>query len=90
MATPNPDSSTIVITSTQGASVEVRALVNGELFGPFLASIPPFGRAVIPLDIAATGAPVLVTADNPVSVEAQVVELGARLLTVPGIPTVDQ
>lgn len=90
VATPNPDAATVVITSTQGASVEVRALVNGELFGPYLASIPPFGRAVVPLDIAATGAPVLVTADSPVSVEAQVVELGTRLLTLPGIPTVEQ
>ncbi len=88
--TPSGDAATIVVTSTQGASVEVRALVNGELFGPFVATVGAFGRTVIPLEIAATGAPVLVTADNPISVEAQVVEPGERLLAIPGIPTVDR
>lgn len=88
--TPDSDAATIIVTSTQGASVEVRALVNGELFGPFVATVGAFGRAVVPLEIAATGAPVLVTADAPISVEAQVVEPGQRLLAIPGIPTVDR
>ncbi len=88
--TPADGSAAIVVTSTQGASVEIRALVNGVLEGPFLASVAPFGRAVVPLDIAAVGAPVLVEADGPVSVEAHLVVPGERMAVVPGLPTVDQ
>ena len=89
-ATPAPNSTVVVVTSPQDASIEVWALVNGEMAGPFRESVPAGGRAIVPLDVASAGAPVLVTSDAPVSVEAQVVVLDDRLTTVPGIPTVDQ
>ena len=90
VATPTADATTIVVTSTQEATVEVVALANGELQGPFRATVAPGARAIIPLPIIAGGASVIVTSDVPVSVEAQVVELGRRMSVVPGIPTVDQ
>lgn len=90
VATPNNDSSVIVVTSPQEAAIEIWALVNGELQGPFRASVGPGGRAIVPLRASSSGAPVLVISDAPVSVEAQVVVVDDRLATVPGIPTVDQ
>lgn len=90
VATPNNDSSVIVVTSPQEAAIEIWALVNGELQGPFRASVGPGGRAIVPLPASSSGAPVLVISDAPVSVEAQVVVVDDRLATVPGIPTVDQ
>lgn len=90
VATPTADSSVVVVTSPQEAAIEIWALVNGELQGPFRASIAPGGRVIVPLRVSSSGAPVLVISDAPVSVEAQVVVLDDRLATVPGIPTVDQ
>jgi hypothetical protein len=90
VATPTPDAAAIIVTSTQEATVEVAALANGELQGPFRATVAPGARVIIPLPVVASGAAVIVTSDVPVSVEAQVVEAGQRMVVLPGIPTVDQ
>lgn len=87
---PTDDSTVVIVTSTQETSVEVFVLVNGELRGPARATIAPGGRAIVPLAAATSGGPVLVTADAPVSVEAQIVTPGVGLSIVPGIPTVDR
>ena len=88
--TPTPDSTVVIVTSPQEANIEVHVLVNGELQGPLRASIAAGGRAIIPLAVASSGAPVIVTSDAPISVEAQIVVLDGYLATVPGIPTVIQ
>ncbi len=90
VATPSPDATVIIVASTREAAVEIKALVNGELQGPFRASVPPGGRSIVPLPISAAGASIVVTSDAPISVEAQVVDLAQRMAVVPGIPTVDQ
>lgn len=87
---PTDDSTVVIVTSPQEAAVEVSILVNGELQGPIRASVAPGGRAIIPVAATSSGAPILVTSDAPISVEAQVVVLDDRLTTVPGIPTVNQ
>lgn len=89
VSTPSPTATVVVVTSPQGAHVEVRALVNGELQAPFQADVVPDGRAVIPLSVTVPGVPVLVTATAPVSVEAQVVVPDGRLATVAAVPTVN-
>jgi hypothetical protein len=86
--TPAENAAVVVVTSPTDASVEVRALVNGELQGPLRAVVPPGGRALISLPAGSAGVPVLVTADAPISVEAQVVVPDQRLATVAGVPTV--
>jgi hypothetical protein len=85
---PAENSTVVVVTSPQEAAVEVFVLVNGELQGPLRVSVPPGGRAVVPLPPTGTGAPVLVTASTPISVEAQVVVADSKLATVAGVPTV--
>ena len=89
LATPDEDATVVVASSSQGANVEVRALVNGELLGPFSGSVAPFGRVIIPVDLPVSGAPLLVTADGPVAIEGQVVAPDTGLTVVPGVPTVD-
>ncbi|MFV0257076.1 MAG: DUF5719 family protein [Acidimicrobiales bacterium] len=83
-----PSASVIVVTAPQDASIEVRALVNGEMAGPFLADVAAGGRAIVPLDIAGPGAAVLVESTGPVSVEAQVVNPGVSYDVIAGVPTV--
>jgi hypothetical protein len=87
ISTPTPESSVVVVTAPEDATVEVTAFVNGVEEGPFRATVPAGGRAVIPLSITAGGAPVIVDADVPVSAEAQVVNLGTSYATVAGAPT---
>lgn len=90
LPTPSADSAAVIITAPNEASVEVMALVNGEFQGPFQATVAPFGRAIIPIALPTSGAPVVVTANTPISVEAQVVVLGQGLSVIPGLPTVRQ
>lgn len=82
------DSTVIAVASAEEAAVEVRLLVNGQWEGPFRATVPAGGRAIIPVTSAAGGAAVEVTSNNPVSVEAMVVVPDASLDVVPAIPTV--
>ncbi len=81
------DSTVIAVASAEEASVEVRTLVNGQWEGPFRATVPAGGRAIIPVTSAAGGAAVEVRSNNPVSVEAMVVVPDASLDVVPAIPT---
>ena len=85
-----PDSAVVIVTSVDEAAVEVVALANGVLEGPFRASVPPGGRAIVPLPLTAMGAAIVVLSDAPVSVEAQVVTPGQDLSVVPGVPTVQE
>ncbi len=85
--TMNADSTVIAVASAEEASVEVRTLVNGQWEGPFRATVPAGGRAIIPVTSAAGGAAVEVRSNNPVSVEAMVVVPDASLDVVPAIPT---
>lgn len=82
------DSTIIAVASAEEAAVEVRLLVNGQWEGPFRATVPAGGRAIIPVASAAGGAAVEVTSNNPVSVEAMVVVPDNSLDVVPAIPTV--
>lgn len=81
------DSTVIAVASAEEAAVEVRTLVNGQWEGPFRATVPAGGRAIIPVTSAAGGAAVEVRSNNPVSVEAMVVVPDASLDVVPAIPT---
>jgi hypothetical protein len=89
LSSPAENTAVVVVTSPFEAKVEVMALVNGELQGPFRASVPAGGRALISLPATAKGVTALVTADAPVSVEGQVVVPDVRLATVSGVPTVE-
>ncbi len=88
VSTSGPDSSVVIVAAPEEVSVEAFILANGELLGPWRATIPPDGRAIVPIEAAGVSGPVLVTADAPVSVEAQVVSAAGELSIVPGIPTV--
>ena len=90
MSTPTPESSVVIVAAPEETSVEVFMLVNGELVGPWRATIPPGGRSIVPVERVGVGGPVLVMSDGPVSVEAQVVSSVGELTIVPGIPTVQQ
>ena len=90
MSTPTPESSVVIVAAPEEASVEVFMLVNGELVGPWRATIPPGGRSIVPVERVGVGGPVVVMSDGPVSVEAQVVSPVGELMIVPGIPTVQQ
>jgi hypothetical protein len=88
--TPTASSSVVIVAAPEEVTVEAFMLVNGELVGPWRASVAPGGRSIIPIEQVGTGGPVLVTADRPISVEAQVVSLAGQLTVVPGIPTVER
>ena len=88
VTTSGPDSAVLIVAAPEEASVEAFMLVNGELVGPWRASVPPGGRAIVPIEQTGVGGPVLVTSDAPVSVEAQVVSTAGQLVITPGIPTV--
>jgi hypothetical protein len=90
VTTPGVNGAVIIVTAPGEAAVEIMALVNGVLQGPYRASVAPFGRAIVPLPLTTGGATVIVTSDTPVSVEAQVVVPGSDLDVVPGVPTVNQ
>jgi len=85
--TMTADSTVIAVASAEEASVEVRTLVDGQWEGPFRATVPAGGRAIVPVTSAAGGAAVEVRSNNPVSVEAMVVVPDASLDVVPAIPT---
>ena len=85
---PTAESTVVVATSTQDVAVEVMALINGELQGPFRGSIVAGGRTIIPVPVTTVGAPLIVSSDGRISVEAQVVDSDGRLTVLPGVPTV--
>ena len=76
----------VVISSIEGASVEVELLVGGELQPPIRATVPAGGRVVIPVGTSTSAAPIVVTATAPVAVEVQLVVRGSQIDTVPGVP----
>ena len=88
VSTPAENASVVVLTSPTDAQVQVRVLLNGELQAAIPATVLAGGRAVVPLPVGASGVPVLVTSDVPVSVEAQVVMPDIRMASVAAIPTV--
>ncbi|MEM7339896.1 MAG: DUF5719 family protein [Actinomycetota bacterium] len=86
---PSETSSVVVVSSPNDATAEIFVLSNGELAGPFREAVPAGGRAVSVINVPAAAGPILVVADQPVSVEAQVVAPDGSLSVIPGIPTVD-
>lgn len=86
---PTETSSVVVISSPSDATAEIFVLSNGELAGPFREAVPAGGRAVSTINVPAVAGPILVVADQPVSVEAQVVAADGQLSVLPGIPTVN-
>ena len=83
------DSTLIAVASADEASIEVRILTpDGQWDGPFRATVPAGGRAIIPVTSVAGGASVEVVSDTPVSVEAMVVVPDQALDVVPAVPTV--
>lgn len=63
----------VIVYSDAGALVEVRLLIGGSLGSPVRAAVDATGRAVIPLDPIASRASVIVTADQPIVAEIQLV-----------------
>ena len=82
------DQSVMVVTAPAGALVEVQVMVAGELLPPVRASVPVEGRVQIPIRGPVAEALVVVTADQPVAVEVQVVSDDGRLGVVPGVPVI--
>lgn len=63
----------VVVFGDAGALVEVRVLIGGSLGSPVRASVDASGRAVIPIGPIAFQAAVVVTADQPIVAEIQLV-----------------
>jgi hypothetical protein len=82
------DSTLIAVASIDEAAVEVEILTGGDFTGPFRATVPMGGRAIIPVTSVEGGAAVQVVSDTPVSVEAIVVLPDRSLDVVPAVPTV--
>ncbi len=83
----NGDSTTVAIVSDQQAEVEIRLVASGVELGPLTASIPPEGRAVVPLIFdGVSGAAVEIVSDVPVAVETSTIVRGQGMNTVPAVP----
>lgn len=81
------DNGTVVaISSIEGASVEVRLLVGGQLQPPIRATVPAAGRVVVAVGSATSAAPILITASAPVAVEVQLVVPAAQLDVSAAVP----
>ncbi len=86
----------IVVTGAGGgedgadARVEARVMVGGALQPPVRAIVGPEGRAILVVTAPVEGAPVVITSDQPIYAEAQVVSPGTRLDVVPAVPTREQ
>jgi hypothetical protein len=81
------DNGTVVaVSSIEGASVEVRLLVGGELQPPIRASVPAGGRVVVPVGSSTSAAPFIVTGSAPIAVEVQLVEPGIHLDVAAAVP----
>lgn len=65
--------SAVIVFGEEGALVEVRLLVGGSLGSPVRAAVDPTGRAVIPLNPVAAHAGIVVTADQAIVAELQLV-----------------
>lgn len=77
----------VLSAGSEGASIQATLLVAGEWQPPLRAVVGPDARLVLPLDSAATGAPILITSDTPIVVQAHVIVPGERHDIVSGIPT---
>ncbi len=88
-ATMLPDDGTaIVVTSVEGALVEVRQILGGALSPPLRGAVDPEGRTIITLPAPVAGAPLVLTADAPVSAEIVIVS-GDRHDVVAMIPVLE-
>lgn len=76
----------VVVSSIEGANVEVRLMVGGNLQPPIRATVPAMGRIVVSLGSSTTAAPIVVTASAPVAVEVQLVDPGRHLDVAPAVP----
>ena len=76
----------IAVSSIEGASVEVRLLVGGELQPPIRATVPAGGRVVIPVGSSTSAAPLIVSGSAPIAVEVQLVEVGVHLDVGAAVP----
>ncbi len=86
-----PDDGTVIVVTGAGgdgdARVEAQVMVGGALQPPVRAIVGPDGRAVLTVTAPVEGAPVVITSDQPIFVEAHVVVPGSRLDVVPAVPT---
>lgn len=82
---------TVIVVSGAGAEadadVEARAMVGGTLQTPVRATVTPDGRAILVINGAVDGAPIIVTSTEDVWVEAQVSRPDERFDVVPAVPT---
>ncbi len=76
----------VVVSSLEGASVEVRLMVGGELQPPIRATVPAFGRIVVSMGSSTTSAPMVITATAPVAVEVQLVDPGSQIDVSSAVP----
>lgn len=76
----------VVVSSIEGANVEVRLMVGGNLQLPIRATVPAMGRIVVPLGSSTSAAPIVVTASAPVAVEVQLVDPGRHLDVALAVP----
>ncbi len=83
-----PDGGTALVLSAgeSQASVQARLLVAGEWQPPVRAVVAADGRVVLPLVSAAGAAPILITSDAPIVVEAQVIIPGQRHDVMSAVP----
>lgn len=82
-----PDNGTaVVVFAPEGALVEVRQLIGGSPGSPVRAAVEAGGRAVIVLDAPVAGAALIVTADQPIMAEVQLVS-PERYDVIPLVPT---
>ncbi len=86
-----PDGGTVIVVTGAGgdadAQVEARVMLGGALQTPTRTVVTPDGRSIIEVSAAVEGAPIVITSDQPIWVEAQVSVVGVRFDVVPAVPT---
>lgn len=86
-----PDAGTVIVVTGAGgdddAQIEARLMLGGTLQTPVRGVVAPDGRTIMVINGAVDGAPVVITSDQPIWVEAQVSIVDERFDVVPAVPT---
>ena len=88
MQTLDGGRSVVVVSAPEGALVEVRLIVAGQVLDPVRVSVPASGRALIELAPVSSSAVVLVQSDSPIAAVGSVVNPDVDRQLVAGIPIV--
>lgn len=85
-----PDGGTVLVisgTEAKEARVQAQVMVGGSLLPPARTIVAPGGRSILAPGSPVAAAPIIITSDQPVWVEAQIVGPDGRISVVAAVPT---